>query len=79
MTPQEFIRKWKPVALTERATAHTHFNDLCALVGHDDPVAYGTLSDALLAGARHRPRGAAIAGVVPNVSRKAAPKAGRLA
>jgi type II restriction/modification system DNA methylase subunit YeeA len=38
MTPQEFIRKWKPVALTERATAHTHFNNLCALVGHDDPV-----------------------------------------
>ena len=39
MTPQEFIRKWKPVALTERAAAHTHFNNLCALVGHDDPVA----------------------------------------
>jgi hypothetical protein len=38
MTPQEFIRKWKPVALTERASAHTHFNDLCAVVGHDDPV-----------------------------------------
>jgi type II restriction/modification system DNA methylase subunit YeeA len=38
MTPQEFIRKWKPAALTERATAHTHFNDLCALVGHDDPI-----------------------------------------
>lgn len=38
MTPQEFIRKWKPHALTERATAQTHFNDLCALVGHDDPI-----------------------------------------
>ena len=25
MTPQEFIRKWKPVALTERATAQQHF------------------------------------------------------
>ena len=35
MTPQDFIRKWKPVALTERAAAQTHFNDLCALVGHD--------------------------------------------
>jgi hypothetical protein len=22
MTPQDFIRKWKPVALTERATAY---------------------------------------------------------
>lgn len=31
MTPQEFIRKWKPVALTERATAHEHFLDLCRL------------------------------------------------
>ncbi len=39
MTPQQFIKKWKPVALTERATAQTHFIDLCALVGHDDPVA----------------------------------------
>jgi type II restriction/modification system DNA methylase subunit YeeA len=38
MTPSEFIRKWKPVALTERATAQSHFNDLCALLGHDDPI-----------------------------------------
>jgi type II restriction/modification system DNA methylase subunit YeeA len=38
MTPQQFIKKWKPVALTERATAQTHFIDLCALVGHEDPV-----------------------------------------
>ena len=43
MTPQEFIRKWKPVALTERATAQEHFIDLCRLFDHptpaeDDPV-----------------------------------------
>ena len=38
MTPQQFIAKWKPVALTERATAQTHFIDLCALVDHPDPV-----------------------------------------
>jgi type II restriction/modification system DNA methylase subunit YeeA len=38
MTPQDFIKKWRPVALTERATAQSHFNDLCALLGHDDPV-----------------------------------------
>ena len=38
MTPLEFIKKWKPVALTERAAAQSHFNDLCALVGHDDPI-----------------------------------------
>ena len=38
MTPQQFIKKWKPVQLTERAAAQSHFIDLCALVGHDDPV-----------------------------------------
>jgi type II restriction/modification system DNA methylase subunit YeeA len=39
MTPQQFIKKWKPVALTERATAQSHFIDLCAMLGHDDPIA----------------------------------------
>jgi type II restriction/modification system DNA methylase subunit YeeA len=38
MTPQQFIKKWKPVQLTERSSAQTHFNDLCALVGHEDPI-----------------------------------------
>jgi type II restriction/modification system DNA methylase subunit YeeA len=38
MTPQEFIKKWKPVAPIERATAHTHFNDLCELFGHPTPI-----------------------------------------
>lgn len=38
MTPQQFIAKWKPVALTERAAAQSHFLDLCALLRHDDPV-----------------------------------------
>ena len=38
MTPTEFINKWKPVALTERAAAHSHFLDLCKLFEHDDPV-----------------------------------------
>jgi hypothetical protein len=38
MTPQQFIKKWRPVALTERATAQSHFIDLCALLGHDDPI-----------------------------------------
>ncbi|WP_299131936.1 DNA methyltransferase [uncultured Amaricoccus sp.] len=39
MTPLEFIAKWRPVALKERSTAQTHFNDLCRLLGLDDPVA----------------------------------------
>ena len=43
MTPQDFMRKWKPVALTERATAQEHFIDLCRLFDHpslveDDPL-----------------------------------------
>jgi type II restriction/modification system DNA methylase subunit YeeA len=38
MSPSEFIRKWKSVALTERAAAQSHFNDLCTLLNHEDPV-----------------------------------------
>jgi hypothetical protein len=38
VTPQQFIKKWKPVALTERATAQSHFIDLCALLAHEDPI-----------------------------------------
>jgi type II restriction/modification system DNA methylase subunit YeeA len=38
MSPAEFIKKWKPVALTERSAAHTHFLDLCKLFEHEDPV-----------------------------------------
>jgi type II restriction/modification system DNA methylase subunit YeeA len=45
MTPQQFIKKWKPVALTERAAAHSHFIDLCALLGHDDPVKADPVGD----------------------------------
>jgi hypothetical protein len=38
MTPHQFITKWKPVALTERAAAHSHFLDLCKLIDHEDPI-----------------------------------------
>jgi hypothetical protein len=38
MTPQEFIRKWKPAALTERASAQEQFIDLCRVFGHPTPV-----------------------------------------
>ncbi len=38
MTPHEFIRKWRPVALTERQTAQEHFIDLCCLVSHPTPI-----------------------------------------
>src|ERR1700722_5832440 len=38
MTPQEFIRKWRPVALTERASAQEHFIDLCRVFDHPTPA-----------------------------------------
>lgn len=38
MTPQQFIDRWKPVALSERAAAQSHFNDLCRLLDHPTPV-----------------------------------------
>jgi hypothetical protein len=30
MTPQQFVVKWKPIALAERAAAQSHFLGLCA-------------------------------------------------
>jgi hypothetical protein len=45
MTPQEFIRKWKKVALSERATAQEHFIDLCRLFDHPTPAEDDPLGD----------------------------------
>lgn len=38
MTPQEFIKKWRNVELKERTASQSHFNDLCGLLGVEDPV-----------------------------------------
>lgn len=38
MTPQDFVHKWRPVALTERQTAQEHFGDLCRLLGEPTPI-----------------------------------------
>lgn len=38
MNPQEFVNKWRNVALKERAAAQEHFLDLCHLVGHPTPA-----------------------------------------
>jgi type II restriction/modification system DNA methylase subunit YeeA len=38
MQPVEFITKWKAVELTERAAAHCHFHDLCALLDEPTPT-----------------------------------------
>lgn len=38
MTPQQFVEKWRGVQLKEKAAYQSHFNDLCALIGHKTPV-----------------------------------------
>ena len=38
LSPQEFVARWKYAAGTERATAQSHFNDLCELIGHPKPI-----------------------------------------
>lgn len=38
MTPQDFIAKWRAVELKERSAAQSHFNDLCRLLGLEDPT-----------------------------------------
>ncbi len=38
MTPHEFLKKWRHVELKERSASQSHFNDLCALLGVEDPV-----------------------------------------
>lgn len=37
LTPDEFVRKWADVQTKERATAQSHFEDLCRMVGHPLP------------------------------------------
>ncbi len=38
MTPQEFIQNWKAVELKERSASQSHFNDLCRLLGIEQPT-----------------------------------------
>lgn len=38
MSPSDFVAKWKSVTQTERATAQSHFNDLCELLGEPKPL-----------------------------------------
>ena len=37
MLAADFIAKWRAAELTERAAAHSHFEDLCALLGEKAP------------------------------------------
>lgn len=45
MTPQEFVSKWRGVELKERSASQSHFNDLCALLGVEDPVTADPLGE----------------------------------
>lgn len=38
MTVKQFIEKWSKSELRERASSQSHFNDVCALVGHATPT-----------------------------------------
>ncbi len=38
LTPAQFVAKWKPVVLSERAASHEHFIDLCRLLGQPTPA-----------------------------------------
>ncbi len=44
-TPQDFVRKWRTVTTTERASAQSHFNDLCALLGVQNPIEADPIGD----------------------------------
>ena len=41
MTPQDFIAKWHGIGFGEKQASQEMFLDICALVGHASPVAYG--------------------------------------
>ncbi len=41
MTPQQFVAKWQPADFGEKQASQEMFLDICALVGHPSPVAYG--------------------------------------
>jgi len=38
MTPQAFIEKWQQSELKERSASQSHFNDLCTLLGEQNPT-----------------------------------------
>ena len=41
ITPQEFIARWHDAGFGERQGAQSFFNNLCGLVGHPTPAAFG--------------------------------------
>ena len=45
ITPQEFIARWRDAGFGERQGAQSFFNDLCGVIGHATPAAYGDPED----------------------------------
>ncbi len=43
--PAQFVAKWKPIELSERAASQSHFNDLCELLGQPSPTDYDATGD----------------------------------
>ena len=41
MRPEEFVAKWRSVQFGEKQASQEMFLDICALAGHDTPVAFG--------------------------------------
>ena len=41
ITPREFVGRWRNAGFGERQGAQLFFSDLCAVVGHPTPAAYG--------------------------------------
>ena len=41
MQPEDFVAKWRSVQFGEKQASQEMFLDICALVGHDTPVAFG--------------------------------------
>ena len=39
LTPDEFVRKWRDMALKERSARQSHFNYLCHMLGWTTPTA----------------------------------------
>jgi type II restriction/modification system DNA methylase subunit YeeA len=38
LTRDQFVKKWSKIQLKEKAASQTHFNDICALIGHKTPL-----------------------------------------
>ena len=48
MDPIAFQQKWIGATLTECSAAQSHFNDLCAVVGHPTPIAMDPTGDTFI-------------------------------